>query len=231
MVVKLNLINRSSDTNNSNVVIFQKNVATNFDELAIAWKVIEKTGSGDSHAFHFPAFSFIGASDSWGNHTPLQPAQNGAQFQMELTNSGTQLLPVANVDNVNSVVQTDFAVTANEQEASITDFAPGREQLQVANALPQGALNVSVYKDGTLLATKTSVVPGQKAVFEFKPTIWVGVASEVEQGQVMNSAIISNINTELSLLGIASADIVMTGGGPGKDAPPLVFTLENIVPA
>ncbi|PXX42623.1 hypothetical protein [Undibacterium pigrum] len=228
MDVKLNFINRSSDTNNSSVVIFQKNVATSFDELAIAWKVIEKTGSGDSHAFHFPVFSFIGASDSWGNHTPLQPVQNGAVLQMELTNSGAQLLPVASVDNA---VQMDFAVTANQQEVSIPDFAASAEQLQVANALPQGALNVSVYKDGTLLAAKTSVVPGEKAVFEFKPTIWVGVASEVEQGQVMNSAIISSINTELSLLGIASADIVMTGGGPGKDAPPLVFTLENIVPA
>ncbi|MBT9441299.1 MAG: hypothetical protein IV087_05435 [Acidovorax sp.] len=45
----------------------------------------------------------------------------------------------------------------------------------------------------------------------------------------MNSAIISNINTELSLLGIASADIVMTGGGPGANSTPFAFNLENIV--
>ena len=44
----------------------------------------------------------------------------------------------------------------------------------------------------------------------------------------MNSAIISNINTELSLLGIASADIVMTGGGPGPNSTPFQFTLENV---
>jgi hypothetical protein len=37
-----------------------------------------------------------------------------------------------------------------------------------------------------------------------------------EQGRMMNSPIISQINSELSLLGISSADIVMTGGGPGK---------------
>ena len=72
-------------------------------------------------------------------------------------------------------------------------------------------------------------IPWQKAVFEFKPTIWIGVASQVVQGQVMNSAIISNINTELSLLGIASADIVMTGGGPGANSTPFAFNLENIV--
>lgn len=71
----------------------------------------------------------------------------------------------------------------------------------------------------------------QPAVFEFKPTIWIGVASQIIQGEVMNSAIISNLNTELSLLGIASADIVMTGGGPGRNPTPFSFKLENIVMA
>ena len=39
--------------------------------------------------------------------------------------------------------------------------------------------------------------------------------------------------TELAgaLLGIASADIVMTGGGPGRNPPPFSFTLENVVMA
>jgi hypothetical protein len=64
-----------------------------------------------------------------------------------------------------------------------------------------------------------------------KPTIWIGVVSQVEEGDVMNSAIISDINTELSLLGIASADIVMSGGGAGPSATPFMFTLENIVMA
>ena len=45
----------------------------------------------------------------------------------------------------------------------------------------------------------------------------------------MNSAILSDINTELSLLGIQSADIVMTGGGAGPQATPFEFTLENVV--
>jgi hypothetical protein len=46
---------------------------------------------------------------------------------------------------------------------------------------------------------------------------------------VMNSAIMSCVNTELSLLGIASADIVLTGGGPGRDSSPFQFSLENVV--
>ena len=55
--------------------------------------------------------------------------------------------------------------------------------------------------------------------------------SQVEQGQIINAAIISEVNTEISLLGIQSADIVMTGGGPGADSQPFSFHLENVVMA
>jgi hypothetical protein len=103
--------------------------------------------------------------------------------------------------------------------------------VQLRNDLQKGAINATIYKDGRNLATKTSVAPGQKAVFEFKPTIWIGAVSQVVEGQVMNSAIMSDVNTELSLLGIASADIVMTGGGPGTNSTAFTFNLENVVMA
>ena len=45
----------------------------------------------------------------------------------------------------------------------------------------------------------------------------------------MNSAILGDINTEISLLGISRADIVMRGGGAGAGSTPLSFTLENVV--
>ena len=38
MDIQLNFINNSNDVNNSEIVIFQKNVATDFDELAVAWQ-------------------------------------------------------------------------------------------------------------------------------------------------------------------------------------------------
>ena len=203
--IKLNFINNSNDANNSEVVIFQKNVATNFDELAVAWQVIKYCGPGDNHPFTFPLSMQVSASDSYGNHTPQLPAQNGQLFQMTLTTSGDKLVAIGS--------------------------STSAKEVQVLNSLDKGAINANIYKDGRLLATKTSIAPQQKAVFEFKPTIWIGVASQVVQGQVMNSAIISNINTELSLLGIASADIVMTGGGPGAKAQPFSFNLSNIVMA
>lgn len=201
--VKLNFINLSNDANNSEIVIFGKNVATSFDELAIAWTVIKYCGRGDNHPFTYPMTQAISASDSWGNYTPQQDAPRGQRFAMVLNNSGDQL-----------VAQGP---------------ATSPKEIQLLNALPKGAVNAQIYKDGRLFAIRTSIAPQQMAVFEFKPTIWIGVASQVEQGEVMNSAIISNINTEISLLGIASADIVMTGGGSGPNATAFVFTLENVV--
>ncbi|MDB5088090.1 MAG: hypothetical protein JWR09_2084, partial [Mucilaginibacter sp.] len=60
-------------------------------------------------------------------------------------------------------------------------------------------------------------------------TLWIGAVSQIWEGDLINSAITSQVNTELSLLGIASADIVMTGGGPGKASTGFNFTLQNIV--
>ncbi len=205
MDIQLNFINNSNDVNNTEIVIFQKNVATDFDELAVAWKMIRYCGQGDNHPFTFPMSMTVGASDSWGNYTPQLAARNGDLFSMAQTTSGDRLV--------------------------YSGPATSSKEVQVRNELPKGAINASIYKNGQLLAIKTSIAPQQKAVFEFKPTIWIGVASQIVQGQVMNSAIISNINTELSLLGIASADIVMTGGGPGPSATPFAFNLENIVMA
>jgi hypothetical protein len=201
--VKLNFINQSNDLDNSEIVIFQKNVATDFDELAVAWKVISYCGQGDNHPFSFPMDMYVGASDSYGNYTPQLKAQNGQLFKMALTSSGDQLV------------------------AAGTGTSP--KEVQVLNALTKGAINASIYKDGRLLATKTMIAPQQKAVFQFKPTLWIGAVLQVEEGEVMNSAIISRINTEISLLGIASADIVMTGGGPGPNARPIAFNLDNMV--
>lgn len=203
MDIKLNFINLSNDANNSQIVIFQKNVSTDFDELAIAWKVISNCGRGDNHPFVFPMRTTLSASDSDGNYMPQKLAQNGEMFSVSRVASGNVL--------------------------SLAGASPSSREIQLRNDLRTGAITASVFKDSRLLAHKTGIVPGQKAVFEFKPTLWIGTASQIEQGKVMNSAVLSDINTELSLLGIARADIVMTGGGAGTSAVSYQFKLANVV--
>lgn len=203
MDIKLNFINDSNDVNNSEIVIFAKNVAADIQEMPVAWQVIKNCGQGDNHPFVYPMATQVGASDSWGNYTPLLNAANGQQFAMALEASGDVL-------------------RYNGQTSS-------PNQIEVLNSLQQGAINAGIYKSGKLYAQATSIAPQQKSVFQFKPTIWIGVASQVLEGDVMNSAIISSINTELSLLGLSSADIVMTGGGAGASATPFEFNLTNVV--
>ncbi len=205
MDIQLNFINQSNDQNNSQIIIFQKNVATSFNELAVAWKVIQNIPQGWHHKLVYPQASYIGVTDSWGNTSPLHSVEHGQRFSVMLHPSGETL-------------QMD-GEAANQSE------------IELLNNLQIGAVHASIYKDGRPALTLPNVVPGQKAVFQFKPTIWIGMASEIQEGQIMNSAVLSQINTEISLLGIASADIVMTGGGPGPSSTPFQFNLENVVMA
>lgn len=202
--IKLNFINKSNDMSNNSVVIFQKNVAQDFVETAIAWKVIENCGPLENHPFVYPLNFMVAASDSYGNYTPMLPAYEGQAFDMIRSTSGD----ILQVSPSPATIPTE---------------------VEVRNNLNQGAINANCYRDGKFLATKTRLAPGQKAVFEFQPRIYIGVVSQIEEGDVMNSAIISQINTEINLFGITSADIVMTGGGPGKSSTEFNFTLENII--
>ncbi|MCP4213115.1 MAG: hypothetical protein GY765_00595 [bacterium] len=203
MDIKLNFINESNDINNSSIVIFQKNVAESFDEIAVAWVVIDNCGVTDNHPFTYPMQFKVGAGDSNGNFMPQLSATNGEMFEVQMTQSGHRL------------VKAGTSVDPTEVE--------------VRNILTTGSVSADIYRAGKKLATKQIVSPGQKAVFKFKPKIFIGVVSDVEEGDIMDSAIISTINTELDLLGISSADIVMTGGGGGPEATPFVFTLQNVV--
>jgi hypothetical protein len=201
--IKLQLINHSNDANNSRIVIFQKNTKPGYSELSVAWKVIYNLGQGDRHPFEFPLELEVDANDAWGNFTPRFPASPGDAYQMVLDSSG------------------DVLKSYRPGSADIRD-------IDVRNDLLQGSIGANCYRDGRLLATKTNVAPGQKAVFVFKPTVYIGVASQVEEGEIMDSAVISSVNTELALLGVQSADILMRGGGPGPDSTPFQFSLENV---
>jgi hypothetical protein len=203
--IKLNFVNLSNDLNNSKIVIFQKNEAPGYAEIAVAWQVIQNCGTGDNHPFNYPLNMFVSASDSYGNFTSQKLAYPGDSFSMLLNPSGDQLVKTGASNYVTEV--------------------------DIKNQLPAGSINANIYKSGKLLATKTNVVPGQMAAFVFKPLIYVAVVSEVEEGETLDSALVSQVNTSFSLLGIASADIVMSGGGSGIDSKPYSFTLHNVIMA
>ena len=200
--VKLSFINRSNSTDIPEVVIFQKNLAPNSDDTAIAWLVIKYCGQGESYSFIYPSEMGINASNESGDYSQILAAQNGQLFQLLLTDSGPTL--------------------------SYEGSGSSPKQVQLLNALSEEWVSANIFKDGRILAQKSPVNPQQTAVFEIEQTIWIGVVSDIEAGEPMSSTILSTINTEISLLGIASADIVMTGGGSDAKSTPFEFNLENV---
>ncbi|MBB5606453.1 MULTISPECIES: hypothetical protein [unclassified Janthinobacterium] len=205
MDIQLNFINRSYDQNNSSVFLFQKNAASRHDELATAWKVIRNCGQNSHHPLVYSTDLQACISDEYGNYSPRKAVRAGELLTVSALPSGRRFAYAgANSNSLDTVVRND---------------------------LLRGAINVCVYSQDRLLATKTNVAPGQKAIFQFQPTLWIGAAAQVVEGRALSSAILNDVNTEFSLQGIASADIVMSGGGPGRNALPLQFTLENIAMA
>ncbi len=133
------------------------------------------------------------------------PAESGQRFSVTSTPSGDTL--------------------------SLHGAASSPGAIQCRNDLAQGTISASLYKSGKPWMQSAPIPPAQEAVFEYVPTLIIGVIPGAEEGEVMDSAILSNINTELSLLGVAKANIIMTGGGPGQTSTPFRFALEDVVMA
>lgn len=201
--IKLNIINHSNDKNNGKIVIFQKNEASNFNQNPIAWKVFDNNNSINTHPFEYSLNYQIVGSDLTGNHTSLTNAVTGQTLEMHQNSSEYHLKSIA------------------------TSIAHP-EQVIIKNKLEDKPIQVSCYRNGKILASKSNVLPDQNVIFEFQPKIYIGLVSEILEGEIINSAIVSQINTEINLFGIDSADIVLTGGGSGIDSTPYQFILENI---
>jgi hypothetical protein len=204
MNIALRFINRSNDCGNSQIVLFQRDVIPEFGELAIAWRVIRYCGRDCIHPFAYSTDVEIALGDDHGNFSPRVPVANGTRLAIGAHPGGRPRL----VNSPEGTVQSD---------------------IEVVNQLARGAVNVNAFVAGRLIAAKSAVAPGQKAVFRFSPVLWIGVGSQIEEGRALASAVISSTNTPLELSTIASADIVMTGGGAGEKARPFQFELENVV--
>ena len=204
MDIEITFKNQSSDVNNSQVVIFQKNVAIP-DADPVAWHVIQHCDPGESHSLTVPADLTVRASDGYGNLSTPLAARPGHAFAVSEAEGGDTLRPAGLGGSAHAV--------------------------EVSNALLAKAIDAHVYRGGRLLATHAAIPPEGKAAFQFKPAIWIGATSQAEEGMVMPRALTADMTTHFSLDGIASADIVMNGGGAGPEAQPFVFTLENVVRA
>lgn len=206
MEIQIRLVNRSDDAGGADVVIFQKNLADAPDAPAVAWLLVSDFAPGQTYAFAYPMSVTLAATDPWGHAIPAVSAEAGESFTVQSSSQG-------------DVLQR-------------TGAAGSARDIDVHNGLAQGAIDALVYRDGRPVAMKTAVAPGQTATFLLQSNLWIGVVPMVQAGQVLDDAIMNTIDTQLSLLGIKSADIIMSGGGGGgSPATPYRFEFDNVVPA
>lgn len=198
--IQLTFINESNDQNNSNIVIFQKNKNGNNSNHVTAWHVIQNIGKGWNHTINYSEHVEIVARDTWKNYTTRRKAEPGESFEVVRMSSGDEL--------------------QYSRQSTV-----GPSDIQFRNKLDSEPMDALIYRNGKLLAEVNGVEPGESAGFKFESSIYIGIVSQIKEGDCIDSAIVKSITTKLPLKGIKSGNIIMTGGGSGKDSKPLSFKL------
>lgn len=136
MDISLNFVNRSNDTNNSEIVIFSKECRDEFRRTGGGLAGHPPFRPGRQSSLHVPLGYAGRRQHSYGNDTPQLNVQNGQMFMMSLTTSGDQLV---------------FAGSGTSSK-----------EVQVLNALPKGAINANIYRGGRLRSRSRPRLPRSK---------------------------------------------------------------------
>jgi len=208
--ILLNFINRSNDNGDSHVVIFQENMAESFRPQATVWKVIREVEPNDNFYFEYsPQFEISMGSSMMGGMPKMTVAEPGLAYEV--------------VDHI----------SGQELRVSEKRWVGNPNHIEIHNEHPNGVFDANCYRNGSLLATKKSLMNNGVAAFHFPQVLNFNVVSEMEdiddvaEGEAVGSYYLLTASTQIPLGYITSADIVMTGGGSGPDAEPFQFTLEN----
>ncbi len=188
--VKITYVNESANQDLPKIFLFLKNEIPTFDALrdGVAWRVIEDVGRGSSCEFNYPLETAVRAS--WNNGTCL-----------------TALL--------DSSIGRRYCVT--EDDTGIVIAADGdagnTRSIDVVNDIRvSGGVSADLYKDGKLMMRKNVVAYGQKATFVLHPKLYVGLASEIQEGSLLSSAVLDSDHFhELNVEGLTELKFALTG--------------------
>lgn len=187
--VKITYVNNSSNTDHPAIFVFTKNMIPTFDVLkdGVAWKTMPDIGIGSSHVFTYPGKSFVRASGSDGSITNSLPANPGKKYTVKSEAGGLILMP-------NGMASESGAIeVSNEAQGA-------------------GIVNIQITKDGKVMMTKNIVAYGQKATFVLHPKLYWGVASDIQEGQIIGTADLLKDNFfEHDISGVNHAVVTITG--------------------
>lgn len=199
--VKITYVNNSMNVDRPTIFVFTKNMVPTFDTLkhGVAWKVLPDIGRGSSYSFVYPNETFVQATWGDGNTTPMIPAVAGKRYSVEKDKTGIILKEAGPASQP----------TAIEVNSSV----------QV-----RGGVTAQITKDGKVLMSKKVIVPHQKATFILHLKLYWGIASEIQEGQALSSAVLNTGQFfEQDIEGVKHA--VVTLQGNAKDG--YKFVVEN----
>ncbi|WP_243643614.1 hypothetical protein [Tenacibaculum sp. M341] len=188
---KICYINKSANKDLPEVFIFAKNSIPNFDLFkdGIAWKVLKNIGRGSRSTFYYDTSQYA-VQASWENtvnSTAQVPAKLGCNYQVALDTTGI--------------------VLKSNGEASDTNTIEITNNIEVTNGISAQFCN-----NGKVLLQKDEIGYDQVAIFKPSQTIYFGLASEIIEGNGLDSGIINSTNFfELNLTGLTNVVISLNG--------------------
>lgn len=188
--IKITYINESMNKDLPTIFIFTKNETPSFDALkdGIAWRTIPNIGRGSSSSFNFPILTEVGTTWEDGtNKTQVLPSDIGKRYLLSKNDIGIVLTGNGNASDTKSIEVNN--------DANIP-----------------GVVSAGLYKDNKLMMTENIVGHGQKATFVLKPKLYWGIASEIEEGQLLSSAVLETDGFfEHDLDGVSEVTISLNG--------------------
>jgi hypothetical protein len=188
--IKITYTNKSMNKDLPTVFVFTKNETPTFDVLkeGVAWRTIPNIGRGSSSSFVFPTITEVGATWQDGmNKTQVLPLDIGKRYTVSQNDTGIVLVANGNASDTKSI---DVNNDANIQDG----------------------VSASLYKDGKLMLAKSIVGYGQKATFVLKPKLYWGIASEIQESELINSAVLNTDHFfEQDLEGVTEVNISLNG--------------------
>jgi hypothetical protein len=189
MDIQLVFINESDATEQTKVVLFQKNNAPeNNAQQPVAWRVIPVQTRGSKQKIHVSKRLSVAAKDASGNTCE----QHLTEYE--------QVWDVINTRTRDWMILNNVKGSPN--------------QIGIRNSLPRVVITAQIYKDGRLLAEQQNVNSGQTAIFHFEHTIWMALTTEpILEGDRIPSEASLKFVTELPLEGFSKADLILTNTG------------------
>lgn len=188
--IEITYINKSMNKDLPSIFVFTKNETPTFDALkeGVAWRVIPDIGRSSSSTFNFPIETSVGATWMDGqNTTEVLSSTIGKRYTVDKNDTGVVLAANGNASDTKSI----------EVNNNVN--------------VPNG-ISAQLYKDGKLMMAKNIVGYNQKATFVLKPKLYWGVASEIQESQLLNSAVLNSDSFfEQNLEGVTKATISLNG--------------------